>query len=185
MGARVSQARQSSLNDLRKQVGKMITDFAEVTRKVNVNHQQINSFFKFVGETEAKVEAIKTIGIREGIFTEEQFEDVLDEVKQLRRRKPEEKVQKGDIMRLDYTALEAGQVVMQEKDFPYRATGELMFDEQIIDKTVEEVAKPQTFDYTYPENYAPNPALAGKALTFTLSVAKVKTSIQEAGDGKQ
>jgi len=186
MGGRVSALRQSSLNDLRRQTAQVIADVALLTQKTNVNHQQINSFFKFVGDTEAKIETLKTIGIRDGLFTEDQFDDVLDEVKQIRKRKADEVVEKGDMMRLDYKAVDQnGLVQMEEKDFPYRATGELMFDEHVLGKTVLEAALAQSFNYTYPENYPPNPNLAGKSLTFTLSVAKVKTSIKEATNVQQ
>jgi hypothetical protein len=182
----MSREHKSSLNDMRTQVAKVIGDVAELTRKTSVNHQQINSFFRLIGDTESKIEALKAIGIRDGIWSEDQFEDALDEVRQIRKRTMEEQIADGDFMRIDYKAEDQnGLIVMEEKDFPYRVTGAMMFDEHLVGKTVAEAQAAQKFNYTYPEKYDANPALAGKALTFQLSVAKVKTNTKEAADAKQ
>lgn len=146
--------------------------------KVRSNHDVMQQIFSFLGDIETRLEAFKTMGIRNDHFTVETYEAVWDEIKGLRVRRPDEQVHVGDHARITYKATdEKGTIVMEDKDFPISLSNNiLLMQSHLVGKRVD--SKNIQFGIHYPEDYKSRPDLAGKELAFDVSFDKVKCKIK-------
>ena len=168
--------RQGGINDTRRTIGATALTVEDLNRKVDVQHREIMQIFSFLGDIETRLEAMRALAIRGGIFTEADYDRTWDEIKGLRVKGPDELMAKGDFATLNYRVTDDtdGKELAADKNFPVRlGLGALMFEDQMLGQPVGAWAD-HTFKHTYPDAYDPNPALSGKTVTFWVSVARVK-----------
>ncbi len=176
MTAFPSAQRQANLNDLRKTAGLSAVKIAEIERKQELQHKEIMQVFGFLGDIETRLEAMKTLNIRAGLFTDQAYEELWDEIKGLRAKGPDEPLEAGDFISLTYKVTSAeGQELASDRNFPVRlGAGSLMFEGELLGKTRSQL-QDHSFSQTYTDPYPANPELAGKTVTFQVTVAKVKS----------
>jgi hypothetical protein len=173
------------IKHLEGQIGTLRVQNAEMQKKIEFEHRQTMQIFSFLGDVETRLEAFRALLTiprrwlsKKPVFEDEEYDAMWDQIKGIRVRTAGEFVQKGDFVRISYEAHEAGKLINKEDGFPLRVgAGTLFIEDEIIGKPVG--LKGHSFVKTYPKDYAPNPNLAGKTVTFTLTIAKVKTRKEE------
>lgn len=173
------------VKDLEKRVSTLQVANMELQKKIDFEHKQTMQIFSFLGDIETRLEAFRALLTipkrwlsKKPVFEDQEYDEMWDKIKGIRVRGPTEFIQKGDFVRISYEALEAGKKIHSEENFPCRVgSGVLFIEDEIIGKPVG--LKNHSFVKTYPKTYEPNPNLAGKTVTFVLTVAKVKHKIEE------
>ena len=164
-------------SSLRKIVTEQGAMFVELEERQKLQHKEIMSIFGFLGDTETRLEAFRAIGVRKGLFTDAEYEQLWDEIKGLRIKSPDELLEAGDSLRVTYEIKEGDTVLAEDKSFPVRlGTNSFLFEAEIIGKPCG--LKDYKFSKAYPTPFPNNPTMAGKTVHFTLTVDKVKTKIK-------
>lgn len=173
------------IKHLEKQIGVLQVQNLEMNKKIEFEHRQTMQIFSFLGDVETRLEAFRALLTipkrwlsKKPVFDDDEYDAMWDRIKGIRVRGSGEFVQKGDFVRISYEAFDDGKLVHAEKGFPVRVgAGALFIEDEIIGKPVG--LKSHSFLKTYPKEYEPNPNLAGKTVTFVLSLDKVKTRTEE------
>lgn len=173
------------IKHLEKQVGTLQVQNMEMQKKIDFEHQQTMQIFSFLGDIETRLEAFRALLTipkrwlsKKPVFENEEYDAMWDRIKGIRVRTIGEFVQKGDFVKISYEAYEGEKLLHKEEGFPLRVgAGALFIEDEIIGKPVG--LKGHSFIKTYPKDYAPNPNLAGKVVTFVLTLDKVKTRTEE------
>jgi len=173
------------IKHLERQVGTLQVQNLEMSKKIDFEHKQTMQIFSFLGDVETRLEAFRALLTipkrwlsKKPVFEDEEYDAMWDRIKGIRARTIGEFVQKGDFVRVSYEASLDGKVIAKEESFPLRVgSGVLFIEDEIIGKPVG--LKGHSFAKTYPKDYGPNADLAGKTVTFVLSLDKVKTRTEE------
>ncbi len=173
------------VKDLERRLSTQQVEIVELKKKMDFEHQQTLQVFGFLGDIETRLEAFRALLTipkrwlsKKPVFENEEYDSMWDRIKGIRVRGSTEFIQKGDFCKISYKAVENGVVLADEKDFPCRVgAGALFIEDEIVGKSVG--LKDHEFVKTYGKTYDPNPNLAGKTVTFVVTVDKVKTRIEE------
>lgn len=170
---------QGELENLKKQhnkfQGEVRMQIQDLVTKTQSTFDVMQRIFSFLGDIETRIEAFRTLGIKANSFTDEEYETTWDDIKGLRVRGPTEFIQQDDFVKITYYAndKETGKKVMEGVDFPLRlGTNTLLIENQIVGKRVD--AGVLKFDVEYPKDFKSEPRLAGKTLSFEVTIGKVK-----------
>lgn len=150
-----------------------------VAGRATATGEQLMRTFTILGDIETRLETFKTLLIRKDVFTEAEHEATWDEVKGLRVKTSLELIAEGDFVRVSFKATtDDGTLVGEEVDFPTRVGGgHLVIEGALIGKQVG--CEPFIHTEKYPNPFPFNPQLAGKTVTFAVSIGKVKTSLHK------
>ena len=166
--------RGADAGDIKKTVASQAVMIAELDERQRLQHKEIMSIFGFLGDTETRLEAFRAIGVRKGLFTDAEYEQLWDEIKGLRVKSPDELLEAGDSLRVTYVIKEGDTVLAEDKAFPMRlGTNSFLFEAEIIGKPCG--LKDYSFEKAYPDPFPNNPAMAGKTVHFAITIDKVKT----------
>ena len=96
------------LTDDVRELKEAVKNFNDQIRFLKVNLQNVfgvtTNTFSFIGDVETRIEALKTLCINGGIFTNDGFEEEWDKIKGLRVKEKGENIENSDFVRIRYSA---------------------------------------------------------------------------------
>lgn len=113
----------------------------KLEQKISSLHKMLTQVFSFLGDVETRMEAFKTLCIRKDIFTQDEVEDVWNEIKGLRQKSDEELIVKGDFVKISYKEIDkvSLKILKEEKNKVIIAgTGLIWFGSAVINQNVRE-----------------------------------------------
>ena len=165
----------SNLNGIQKAFDTLRITLSEIQSKLQAQaklQQSIMTFTRiFTRDIEVRLETMTKLALEKKLYTEEELESRLDEVRGVRVKDTE--IQSGDIVWV-FAETDDGKFKVEE-EFPVRVgTGTVPFDQDLIGRKPHsefEITKEVTED-TFPE-------LKGSTHTFKIKVGKVKEHINK------
>lgn len=146
--------------------------FKENTDKINAQHKLLSNTLVLCKNFDSRIDTLKTLCVKAGVFTEEEFEFEHDTQSGLVRRAAGELIEKGDIVWCSYTATDESGSTVNEPEIPCRAGSKaLIFDEMIIGKEVGAKDLEMTGVWN------------GMNLKFKINIIKAKYKIKGEEDG--
>ena len=152
-----------------------------ISEKLTAMAKLNQSFLVYLRDMDKKTDSTISLLLDKGIISDKQeFEDLWDEARGARVRKPTEKVQLNDVAWVKYTARVDGKIVNDTKEeWPIRiGSGAASFERSLLGK------KPHTKGIIYKTKFTDQsfPDLKDKMVEFTIDLGKVKTFIKEKSD---
>jgi len=161
--------------EVRDLVAALKVEVNDVRMKVNTTKDLMRNIFTFLGDIETRLEAFRTLGVRGGLFSPEEYDKVWDEIKGLRVKAPTEVIHAGDFVRMSFTASDKdGNELLNEEGVACVVGNKaFVFEDKVIGMRVG--VGSFDFEHTYPKDFPLKPELADKTLAFNMTIDKVKT----------
>lgn len=146
-----------------------------LAKKIAGQHRLAQSSLVLLKNIDARIEAIKDLSVEAGLYTEDQYQDKVDEKLGLRKKADNETIELADVVWVSYTAeVEGVSEKQKEENLPVRVgSGAVMFESALLGKKCND--KGIVFDGVWKEN---NPSEPLKPIEhkvkFTIDIQRVK-----------